>query len=216
VRGNELARHLDDRRQIEDDSGEPRVRLARRDAVGPRAAAEIEHAPAAREIHLAREATPRAETDGIGRLVILPRRLHRETLGVPAEHHRRVLAPQVLGQAAPFAPVGLREEDPRPRVVRRARYEVALDVRSVPEALARAFQEPEPDARAHDALRIAGREIERRREARLGVGAPRHSGEELELDGGHEGGRLPVGARHALQADGIDPWLGHVQSSTLR
>lgn len=77
----------------------------------------------------------------VGRLVVSPRLLHREPLGVLAEHDG-VAAPAVHGEPSPLVPVRLAEEHPGARVGRPTLDQKSGDVWRVAEALAVADQQP--------------------------------------------------------------------------
>ena len=179
--GDELARHLDDGRQVEHDGAQLGVPLRRDDAAAAGAAAEVENLATSREIDLTHEATGRAQTDGVRRLVVLARLLDRESLGVLPQHDR-VPPPEVRAQPAPLVPVRLAEEHPRPRIPRLALDEEPGHVGCVAQAalpgLALADEQVQRHARRDDPLGVGRREVERAGKGRLGVGAPRHLGEE--------------------------------------
>jgi len=213
VLGDELARDLDHRRQVEDDAADVGKRLRRRDAVAAGPAAEIEDALAPREVDVAREAATGAEADAVRRFVQPAGILDREGFVHP-EDARRLLASQMLRQPAPLVAVGACQQDPRAGVGLLALDQELLHVGRVGKVLPVGNDEPQGGARHQQALGVGGGDVEGRGQARDGVDALRDQREQAELDGGNEHRRVPVGIGHVLQANAVDGLLGHGLSST--
>ncbi len=213
VLGDELARDLDHRRQVEDDAADVGLRLRRRDAVAAGPAAEIEDALAPREVNVASEAATGPETDAVRRLVQPAGILDLEGFVHP-ENARRLLASQMLRESAPLVAVGACQQDPRAGVGLLALDQELLHVGGVGEVLAVGNDQPQGGARHQQALGVGGGDIECRGQARDGVDALRDQREQAELDGGYEHRRVPVGIGHVLQANAVDGLLMHGPSST--
>ena len=202
VLGDEFARDLAHHGQVEHHGADGGMRLGSRDAVGPRAAADVHDALAAREIDLAHEAAACAHADRVGGIVVASRVGGRE--GLDRAHHLQVLGADVLAEPSPLVPLRLGEGDPGTHVAGLALDQEAFDIGGVLVTPLRLLQQAGRAQHHHQPLGVGRMDVERLGDLLVGPGAVADRREHADLDCCHECGGLAVGLGDVLQPNGGD------------
>ena len=111
---------------------------------------------------------------------------------------------QVLGELTERLPARLGEQDPRTRVAVAILHQEALDVGRVDETFALARQQGHGGQHGQQALGVALGDARGPGNGGDGVVAMGDRGEDLELDGSHQGRALPISLGNFLQPRGVE------------